>query len=95
MEVTAVETHTVLTNKGVAIIKTMDTTEGRHRRWFHRHVQQLWEANGWRQDDLIIKIGMTNMRDPESKNQTRSKSAHTYFQVFRKTSRRAGPGGRA
>ncbi|MEE8465916.1 MAG: class I SAM-dependent methyltransferase [Dehalococcoidia bacterium] len=84
MEVTAVETHTVLTPRGLVIIKTMDATDGRRRRWFHSDVQRLWESNGWRQDDLIVKIGVTNVRNPGWKYQARSKSAHTFFLVFRK-----------
>lgn len=85
MKIASTETHRILTNRGIAVIKTMDTTDGRRRRWFHADVQSIWEARGWRQDDLIVKIGMTNIRNPSWKYQTRSKSAHCYFLVFKKT----------
>ncbi|MEE8466764.1 MAG: hypothetical protein V3S68_09825 [Dehalococcoidia bacterium] len=88
----ATEARRVIRPHGVAIIKAMDTTDGRRRRWFHSDVKSLWEQHGWRQDDLIVKIGVTNMRNPGWTNQARSKAAHTFFLVFKTTRTPPRPG---
>ena len=72
----------VLKPKGIVILKMMDLTEGRRRRWSHIDIANLWIPR-LRLDDLIIKIAPQSMDSPTWKSQQRSRASHTYFMVFR------------
>lgn len=80
----AIELRRTIRAYGLVIIKAMDTTDGRRRRWLQIDIHNIWEANGWRQEDQVVKVGMTNLRNPDWHKQTRTKSAHCYFMVFKR-----------
>ena len=67
---------------GFVLVKAMDYTEGRRRRWVHIDLAHQW-ADRFRLDDILIKVGVANPRTTRWQRQQRSKSAHTYFMVFR------------
>lgn len=72
----------ILKPKGFVVVKCMDWTEGRRRRWMHIDLVNLWITR-YRLDDLIVKVATQNMRNPGWTHQDRSKAAHVYFMVFR------------
>jgi len=78
--------HQVLTPKGIVVVKTMDTIDGRRRRWLHIDLVNAW-ANTFRLKDMFVKVGTTNIRDPHWTNQNLSRAAHTFFLIFTKPQR--------
>lgn len=80
------EISRVLKSNGILLFKCMDWTEGSRRRWLHIDVINLLVGQrdfNWRLDDLFVKVGFTNMKSKSWLRQHRSRSAHTYFLVFR------------
>lgn len=79
----------VLGKQGIVVLKAMDLTSGRRRRWTHHDIQNAW-APLFRLDDLFIKVATQPIESPTWKTQQRSRAAHTYFMVFRPISKRRG-----
>ncbi|MEX2599291.1 MAG: hypothetical protein WD533_06510 [Dehalococcoidia bacterium] len=76
------EARRVLAPGGIAVVKCMDWTEGRARRWMHMDLFAVWSAL-FRLDDEFVKVGVSTMRNVGMVKQARSKSAHSYFMVWR------------
>ena len=84
------EFHRVLRIDGVIVFKIQDFTEGRIRKWSHIDAANIW-TKVFRLDDLIVKVATTNLRTTAIRQQQRSKSAHTFFMVFRQIRPRGRP----
>ena len=72
----------VLRRGGIVLLKIMDLTEGRRRRWAHIDVANLW-ASRLRLDDVVVKLSPQTMDSPAWTSQQRTRSSHAYFMVFR------------
>ena len=84
------EFHRVLRIDGVIVFKIQDFPEGRIRKWSHIDAANIW-TKVFRLDDLIVKVATTNLRTTAIRQQQRSKSAHTFFMVFRQIRPRGRP----
>ena len=60
----------------------------RRRRWLHCDAKEIAESRRFYTDDLIVKVGVTNVRTTAWRRQDRSRSAHSYFMVFRAVGRK-------
>lgn len=87
LEAAAPEARRVMTDSGVIIAKTMDTIDGRQRRWLHHDIKDLWEPDLYLIDNFV-SIAHSNIRDPHWTNQRRSRAAHCNFMIFAKRLRR-------
>ena len=56
----------VLRSKGIILLKIMDLTEGRRRRFAHIDIANLWDST-FRLDDLLVKIAVQPMDSPSWK----------------------------
>ena len=86
MATACVEFRRVLKPKGIVVVKAMDWTEGRRRRWMHIDVVNSWSPR-FRLDDLFVKVAVQNMRNAVWRHQDRSRAAHVYFLVFKSRGR--------
>lgn len=72
----------LLRPKGIVVAKAQDYTEGRQRRNLHVDLVNSW-APDLRLDDLMVCVGKSSVRNPAWHSQSRFRSSHTYFMIFK------------
>ena len=83
LERAALEFARVLRPDGLVLIKLMDITEGRRRRFAHIDVTNAWDPS-FRLDDILIKVAPQAAESSTWKHQSRTRASHSYFMLFRR-----------
>ena len=79
------EFYRILDDKGILIVKCMDTVSGGINYFSHTYIMNKAYEIGFYPKDLFILLAKSRMSSPNHKNQKHGRKFHSYFLVFQKT----------